>query len=446
MIRLLRDKLKPVYHRFLHDPDFRELVRSSAGSLFMRLIGVSTGFLVTLVTARYYSAGALGIVSICVGLLSIASAFAKLGHDVALMRDVSAYFSTRNFPAMAGIYRTSLRQIIPVSLVISVILWWSAPWMAVHLFHKPFLEDVLRMNAYLVFPLTLLQVHAEILRGIKRVMAYTFFQTAAVSTFALVFLLLFSRGTGEVHIPYYIQFACIMSAGLMSTFYWMRKSGFFQTTPFYDESSRNLRRTSAPMFTTTLLQLLMSWLGTLVLAAYATEAEVGVYNALIRISVFSNIMILAINGLMMTRFASAHHQGDHAALRSHAQESLRLIFWTSLPLFIGLFVFAEPLLQLFGPPFAEFRTELYVLLAGQLIVACVGLPGQLLNMTGKQKDLRSIAWVSAAVHAILCWLMIPRLGMMGACWAQVAGTLIWNLACVWVVYRRTGVFSVIGLG
>jgi O-antigen/teichoic acid export membrane protein len=81
---------------------------------------------------------------------------------------------------------------------------------------------------------------------------------------------------------------------------------------------------------------------------------------------------------------------------------------------------------------------LYILLAGQFIVCFSGLPSQILNMAGKQHILRNIAVVSAIVNVVCCLILIPRDGIRGACYAQLAGTFTWNLLSTLSVKRHFG--------
>ena len=185
----------------------------------------------------------------------------------------------------------------------------------------------------------------------------------------------------------------------------------------------------------------MSWAGTLILAAYNSEADVGVYNALIRISAFTNITILAINSLAMPRFAEAFALGKLDSLKSHAKEVSRLIFITSIPAFILLFFFPEWILSIFGKEFPGNETALYVLLAGQFIVAFTGLPSQILNMTGRQHILRNIAVFSAIVNVLACIILVPKYGIMGTCIAQFMGIFAWNFLSVLSVKKQFGFFT-----
>ncbi|REJ83062.1 MAG: hypothetical protein DWQ44_02815 [Bacteroidetes bacterium] len=444
MIGSLLNNIRTSVHRYRSEPEFRELVSTSFASLLVRMIGTATGFLVTLVTSRYFGAGALGIVSICLGILVLAATFGKLGLDVSLLRFIAGFARTNDFGSIRGIYLRTIRIIIPLSLLLSCLLYLLADWMSDEIFHKPYLADILRLNAWFILPLVLIMIHSESVRGLKKVRSYTFFQTAAVSSIALIFLIAaFFSGYLHAYIPVYIQFISIGLAGLASLINWFKYSRFRTTKTIDSISTTEMLKVSGPMFTTTIMQLIMSWAGTLILAAYASESDVGVFNALTRISVFTNITFLAINSISMPRFAEAWSASDHELLRKHAWEAGRLILLTSLPIFIALSLFPEFILKIFGREFPGNEISLYILIAGQFIVVLAGLPAQILNMTGKQHLLRNVAIISAIINVAACFILIPEYGIPGVCIAQALGILVWNFSCVWIVKRHFGFYSFI---
>ncbi|MBL0258797.1 MAG: flippase [Bacteroidetes bacterium] len=442
MIGSLRNKLTQSFNRYRTDAEYRELIRTSFISLLVRMIGVGTGFLVTLVTSRYFSANALGIVSICVAILSLAGVAGKLGLDVAVMRLVAEYSWKNDFAAIKGLYITAMKLMVPVTLLISVVLYFSADWMAINIFHKEYLGSYLRINAWLTLPLVSLLFHSESTRGLKNITTYTFYQTSAVSTIALILLIIaFFSGHVAREVPVEIQFVSIGIAGVLSLVSWLKASQFTKHVSRAGEQSSGLIKIAMPMFTTTVLQLIMSWAGTLILASFATESQVGIYNALVRISVFTNITILAINSITMPRFAEAYAAGDMDALKRYSKQAARLIFLTSLPIFVGLACFPGFILSVFGKEFPGNEISLYILLAGQFIVVASGLPAQILNMTGKQHVLRNIAIVASIANVGTCLLLIPSWGIIGTSLAQVVGTLIWNALCIWYVKKHFGFFT-----
>ena len=437
---LLRGNLLNALKKFRTDREYGELIRTSFFALLVRITGVITGFFVTLITTRYYGADALGIVCICLAILSFSSVFGKLGFDVALMKYIAGFAIHKNYSAIKGVYRQAIIIILPATLLISVLLYFLAPWMANVLFHKPYLTDLLRINACLALPLVFLLINSECIRGLKKIKTYTFLQTVSVSLFATAGLIIASFFIIGKEIPAYIQFICITISGILSTFLWLTYSKFSHSKASSEISLNDLIRTSSPMFTTTLMQLTMSWAGTLILAAYVNESDVGIYNALVRISVVTNITILAINSLALPRFAESFATKSFVSMKKHAEESTRLIFLTSLPIFFMIAFFPHWILSIFGKEFPGNENALYILLAGQLIVCFSGLPSQILNMAGRQHVLRNIAIISAIVNVISCLMFIPRWGIIGACYAQLTGTFTWNLLSSLSVRRHFGFF------
>lgn len=441
MIGLLRNNLFEWKERFSNDESFRHLVRASFFSLIIRVVGLGTGFFVTVITSRFYGADALGVVSICIAILSFASVIGKLGMDVALMRYIAEFYSKNNFAAIRHLYLKSFKFIIPVCIVITALLFMLSPVIANDFFHKPHLTALLRINSLFVLPLVLLLVNAESIRGLHRIRAYTFLQTSAVSILATIFLLIALIFGNNILIPVYIQFLAISIAAILSLYMFMQFSGMRKQKGTGSIDSVKLIRTSSPMFVTTIMQLVMTWGGTLIMASYYSEAEVGVYNAIVRISTFTNISILAINSIASPRIAAAVASGKMEDVKKLSREATQLIFISSIIVFLPLFLFPHLILSVFGKDFTGNEFSLKLLLAGQLFVSFSGLSAQVLNMADKEKNLRNNALISALINLLFCYLLIPHYGITGACIAQVIGMLVWNILCNFSVKKQFNFFT-----
>ena len=441
MIGLLRNNFREWIDRYRNDESFRHLVRAGFYSLVIRVIGLATGFFVTLITSRFYGANALGIVSICIAILSFASVFGKLGMDVALMRYIAELFSQKNYAAIKHVYIKSFRFTFPVCLGITVLLYFTSDFIATDFFHKPHLASLLRINSLFVFPLVVLLINSESVRGLHRIRAYTFLQTSAVSILATVMLLAALLFTADKFIPVTIQFVSITIAAITSMYMFLKFSHWSAHRSSGVIGSKRLIRTSSPMFVTTIMQLVMTWGGTLIMAAYYSEAQVGVYNAIVRISTFTNISILAINSIAAPRIAAAFASGKNAEMQKLSRESTQLIFISSVLVFLPLFLFPHFVLSVFGKDFSGNEFSLKLLLAGQLFVSFSGLAAQVLNMADREKNLRNNAILAAACNLIACIVLIPPYGIAGASIAQVIGMLVWNLLCIYSVKKQFGFFT-----
>src|SRR5437867_1558577 len=115
--------LRRAFQKYKQDNDFRDSIRSSFSSLVIRVAGMFSGFLATLITTRFYGADALGIVAICFAILSIAVIIGKMGFDVSLLRYIADFRSKDNFPAIKGIFLKAMSIIIPVCVGLTIILF-----------------------------------------------------------------------------------------------------------------------------------------------------------------------------------------------------------------------------------------------------------------------------------------------------------------------------------
>ena len=78
---------------------------------------------------------------------------------------------------------------------------------------------------------------------------------------------------------------------------------------------------------------------------------------------------------------------------------------------------------------AEFRTAvviLVVLSVGEFINVLAGPVGILLQMTGNEKTYRNCTFASAVAQLVLCLVLIPELGALGAAIATASAIVVTN--------------------
>ena len=124
----------------------------------------------------------------------------------------------------------------------------------------------------------------------------------------------------------------------------------------------------------------------------------------------------------------------------------RGIFWVTLPLAMGLLLFAGVVLSAFGDRFVSGQTALRILCLGVLIGAFAGSVSYLLVMTGHHREAARVTGGIALLNAILNALMIPRFGIAGAAYATAVSTAVWKVCLLVLVKRRLSFDpSVLGL-
>jgi O-antigen/teichoic acid export membrane protein len=113
-------------------------------------------------------------------------------------------------------------------------------------------------------------------------------------------------------------------------------------------------------------------------------------------------------------FASHHRRREFTALR-HLERQTRMVAMTlTLPVILGMVVFAHPLLGLMASDVPGAAAALYVLSVSQVVNAMLPTQDMMLSMTGHGALLRRLNLQQLAVCCVLSAVLIPLFTMMGA--------------------------------
>jgi O-antigen/teichoic acid export membrane protein len=118
---------------------------------------------------------------------------------------------------------------------------------------------------------------------------------------------------------------------------------------------------------------------------------------------------------------------DTAGLQRALTLFARKVSFTALPLILVLLLFRQPLLQLFGAPFAAGAGALLILCLGQAASAVAGSNGLLLTMTGHERTVATVSVACLLANVGLCAVLIPPFGLEGAAAASAGALFAWNL-------------------
>ena len=198
-------------------------------------------------------------------------------------------------------------------------------------------------------------------------------------------------------------------------------------------------RFTAPLGIAGILQMTLTWLDTILLAALRGPAEAGVYKSMASIimhGTFAQMAIVMVIGPLMSGLLS---RGETRRAQEIYQTATWWITAVSWPVYISLAVFAPVALSIFGDEFAAGDTPMRILAVAMLIATCAGPASAALTMSGRSTW--SLANVSAAVtvNVVLNLLLIPPFGMTGAAVAWSASIVINNVAPAVENWRFIGI-------
>lgn len=179
----------------------------------------------------------------------------------------------------------------------------------------------------------------------------------------------------------------------------------------------------------------------LVLGAFHGARAAGLYEGAARTTVLATTVLLAVSAIAAPTIGALHARGDHAQLQRMVRTAARWMLLPSLALALGLVLFATPILRLWGPDFTDAAPALRILVVGQLVNAAVGPVGYLLSLTGHERRVARVYAIAAGLDLVLCLLLVPPFGAIGAAIATSVATILWNLWMFALVWKHLGVRS-----
>ena len=427
------------YIRDKFDHHMHEVISGASVAFVLRVLGAGLAFGFNVYLARIFGAEGAGIYFLALTVLMIASVFGRMGLNNALLRFVAAGASVGDWAEVKGVYNKGMAMAVSASIIATVAMFLMAPFIATSVFGKPELAGPVRWMALSVLPMTLAILHAELLKGLKRIrdsVSLQFLGVPALS-FAGLYLIGSSWGVEGAVLAYTGATIFTALAGLLlwrvATPRLKEIKGRFDT--------QRLLRSCTPLFWSTLMSLLMNWTAIFMLGIWGTSEDVGIFGVASRTAMLISLILVAVNSIAAPKFAELHRRGDMQALGRTARSSAKLMTMMVSPVFLFFIFFPDLVLSIFGSEFIGGGTVLIILAIGQFVNVATGSVGYLLMMSGNEHLMRNITGVSALVNILLNLWLIPIYGILGAAIATTVSLSVQNFMAAFHVFKSVGVVT-----
>ena len=169
-----------------------------------------------------------------------------------------------------------------------------------------------------------------------------------------------------------------------------------------------------PLMVITISELALQNADVLIVSAYLSPTEVGMYFAAAKTMSLMMFIHYAVGSAVANRFSALKASGDHESLEALVRDAVNWTFWPSLAAAVVILALGKPLLWLFSPQFTAAYPVMFVLAIGFLVRASMGPAEFILNMLGEQQLCALVLVFSAILDVALCFALVPVFGMIGA--------------------------------
>jgi O-antigen/teichoic acid export membrane protein len=147
---------------------------------------------------------------------------------------------------------------------------------------------------------------------------------------------------------------------------------------------------------------------------FAGPETLGIYAGAEALSRIASNIRYAFDPVASPVLSEALRLKDMGRLRYNLQLMTRWTTIITVPLLLAMMVFRNELLRFFPQAFLAAGPVLVVLLLGHLVNGTLGLTGWVITMGGRSRLILLNNLVSATSNVVLCCLLIPRMGLLGA--------------------------------
>jgi O-antigen/teichoic acid export membrane protein len=398
------------------------------GNVFTLLVGLPLQIYV----ARMLGAGGLGVFSLIDGGVSLAAGLIAFGQAPTLVKFIPFHLERGEFPCVRQLVARGATLLLAAGglaygVALLILPLAARYWPVV----AEYRSAVIVMA--LLIPLSLISFFLQQgLRGFQEirfiVVGSSFLQLTVKALLSLVLL------TAGLHLMGYVwavvlSVACAaawMAVGLKRRLSAMPSPVETNCTPKNRDAWGGYARV---MYTGSLLGTGGSYLDRFLLGAFAGSNPVGILAVVKQLQQMPVIFLQMFLAVAAPMFSAAHSRGASDEIQHIYHLTTDWVIRLSAPLFIFFFLFAEPLLRLYGEQFAEDGVYPFrILLAGQIVNLGFGPVGNVMDMSGMERQALKLAAYQMVFTVLGFLLLVPTLGLVGAAWVISAAVVFSNVA------------------
>jgi len=425
------DNSSPSYFAFI------PRIAKGAGIVFAGSIAsYGLRYLFYLIIARQIGAGDFGVFSIAIAIFSIAEVLASLGSTKGIVRFVALFHREGDYRRLKGIVHLSLALVILGGVVIGLLLVILAEPLSINLFHAPKLKRIIQVMALVIPFSALTTVFISATQGLQlmqyKVYVRDLFEQLFKVTFLGVFFLFGWQLWGAV-----FAFIGAMVGGSLLSFYFYRRvyhSRLKVGIKAIFESER-LMKYSWPLLFANGLIFFEAWIALFLIGFFSTTEATGVFSAAYRTSLLFQGILMSFNLMFSPIISDLHHKKEFQKLHSLFKIVTKWVFSLSLPFILIMVIFAEEFITIFGKDFAGGAWVLIILSLAQLLNSVTGPQGVMIDMSGRTKLTLFNAAAHLLLQVVLCFLLIPSFGIIGAAFAKLISIAFLRLLQLSQIYR-----------
>ena len=439
MIKKLKEKLSSKLDRL--DIHTLEVVKKSSASLVVKVVGMIATFAVSIILGRTIGPEGLGIINLANRVVTFILILAIFGMNNVVLKEVAIAFERKDWQHVANTMFSSIWFNIPMAVGVCVTFILLTPWLSNTVFNESELQVPLIISLGVIVPRILSRIYASGVNGFRKIWQSSLVnETLSVAVVALGLIVLLLLGIEITVVKAAILYAIgrIVVTGSIGL-YWHH---LFRFKGKRVMQTRSMLKVAFPLLIVSSSALVASNADIVMLGWLSNSREVGLYSVASRLGLMTNIFLVISVSTLTPKIASLYADNKKKELQEMIQQTTKGLIYIGLATTLIYIIAGKYILGLWGQEFVSSYWILIIITIGQIFNISTGSTGMVLMMTGHEKLIGRITFISAIINLLLNYILIPKYFATGAAIATAATVIVQNIIKVIVVKRHTGILTI----
>lgn len=425
----------------LLDEHTLEVVRKSFSSMVVKISGMVAIFAVSITLGRTIGPEGIGIIDLANRIVKIVLVLAMLGMNTVLLKEIAIAYEKKNWQHIANVIYTSVWVNIPLGFVLSLVFILLTPWITQSVFNEPELKIPLIISLAVIIPQILSRIFASGINGFRKIWQSNLVNdtlSKVLVALGLFTLLLFNIEITVINVAILYAIGRI-GVTLAVGGYWKHLFKFkgkrtLQTGP--------MLKVALPLLIVSSTTLVAKSTDTVMLGWLSTARDVGFYSVASKLGLLTNFFLAISISTLSPKIASLYAEKKMKELEKMIQQITKGLFFLGIGTIAVYFFVGKSILNLWGDEFIAAYLVLIIITIGQFFNVSTAGTSVFLVMTGHEKILGKIVFLSAIINFTLNYLLIPKYGAAGAAIATASTVTVENIIKVITVKQKTGILTI----
>lgn len=391
------------------------MVRGGAIVLFFSLLAVPLGYFTRMLYSRSLSIEMFGLFYSVIAFFTLLGSFNDLGFGYSLSYLVPKFIKKNQKQKIWNVFKYD--QIIEVStaLIFSLILFFSAEFLAVHYFKTNIAVDVIKILLVFFVAESLVSAIEKFFIGLQQEEYYSSVKIIKLGLSLLFSAIFFASGRGSI-----IWYAASWSLAHLITamvyrFILYRRNRTIVSQVSWDKPLfLRMYKYALPTLLISSMGLISASIDSLLLIFLKGLSSVGVYNVVLPLAIISPIFLTPISNLLLPLISKL--EDEPKKLQLLLQAMLKIVPYVATYFAFFIFLFPEGILQtIFGSKWMDLaKTPLKIAALGYILLPISSLIGTFANGLGLVKEKSKLSAIFVVLKIGLNIILIYAFGIIGA--------------------------------